>query len=348
MSLTVESAPADMTKPFKGRLFYRFMLMFAALVLALATLGLFGWWLSPLTPPTPTRSPFGVGMREVAPSPGMLGGLGGWLIAWQSEIFRTLTKAVSNAMQDGNAAWALVSGSFLYGLIHAAGPGHGKMVIASYIVADSRGMKRGIGLSVAAAFLQAMVAIALVTIMALLLKSTARQVNDVTRLIEMIVFAAIAIAGLFVLWRKAGALMTLSTDPTMASACSPGCGHDHLPTPQEASRISAWREWALVVIAAGARPCMGAIVVLTFAASQGLFLVGALSALAMATGVALATSALALLAVGFKEAALRLASGRSLAGIRAILALECFAAALVAALGLMLMVGISSNGSVAY
>jgi nickel/cobalt transporter (NicO) family protein len=341
---TIAMPPVDsvQARPLRHPL-KRAAIMAAALAVALALLGLIGWWLGPSMPAPPPRSPFGVGMREAAPPIGLFGGLGSQFLAWQSGIFRTLTKAVSGAMQDGGAAWALVSGSFLYGMVHAAGPGHGKMVIASYIVADGRGLKRGIGLSIAAAFLQALVAITLVAIMALILRATARQVDSVTRIIEMAVFAAIAAAGLAVLWRKAGAVLALSADAEQA--CAPGCCHSHMPEPTAISHMTQWREMALVVIAAGARPCMGAIVVLTFAASQGLFLIGALSALAMGAGVALATSALAVLAVSFKALALKLAGGRGLGGARAMLALECLAAALVAALGLMLLIGIGTSGA---
>jgi nickel/cobalt transporter (NicO) family protein len=327
----------------------RLIISTSSLMLAVAILSLLNWWLMPAVPTLPQRSPFGVGLREAAPAPGYLGGLGSAMLAWQSGLFRELTRAVTAALREPQAAWVLVSGSFLYGLVHAAGPGHGKMVIASYIVADGRTLKRGMALSAAAALLQALVAITLVAIMALALRATARQVDDVTRLIEMAAFAAIALAGLFVLWRKAGNWSRIGSPDT--AACTPGCGHEHLPPPEALTRLQGLssyqglREMALIVIAAGSRPCMGAIVVLTFAAAQGLFWVGVASALAMAAGVAIATSALASLAVGFKALALRIAGGRGIRGEKMMLALECLAAALVAALGLLLMAGMASTGA---
>lgn len=317
----------------------------AALVVAALALAALGSWLGNGGPPPP-RSPFGTGIREAAPAPGFMGGLGGQLIAWQSALFRELTQAVAQAFRQPAAAWTLISGSFLYGLVHAAGPGHGKMVISSYIIADGRGLRRGIALSIAAALLQACVAIALVAVMALVLRATAREVGAVTQLVETTAFAAIALAGLAVLWRKAGVMARLAADGTQlhgAEPCTPGCGHDHLPPPATLERIASWRELTLVVAAAGARPCMGAIVVLTFAASQGVFATGILAALAMAAGVAIATSALAILAVGFKALALRLAGGRGLAGTWLLLALEGIAAACVAALGLMLLLGLGAS-----
>lgn len=348
MSLTLDGDRSGQHRLRVRRALFRLLIMAAAFGLALAVMAMIGWWLSPGQALPAPRSPFGVGLRETAPNPRFLGGFGSQLMAWQSGIFRDLTRGVSHALQDGSAAMALVGGSFLYGVIHAAGPGHGKMVIASYIVADGHRLKRGIAMSCAAALLQALVAIALVTIMALVLRATAGQVDGATRIIEMAAFAMIAAAGLVVLWRKAGALAGMASGAIpglpRADACAPGCGHDLLAMPGMDSRNTSWRELALVVTAAGARPCMGAIVVLTFAAAQGLFLVGVLSVLAMAAGVALATSSLATLAFGFKALALQLAGGRGLGGSCALLALECLAAAFVAALGMLLLLGLGAAG----
>ena len=56
--------------------------------------------------------------------------------------------------------------SFLYGIFHAAGPGHGKAVISSYMVANEETWRRGVVLSFASALLQALVAVVLVGIAA--------------------------------------------------------------------------------------------------------------------------------------------------------------------------------------
>jgi nickel/cobalt transporter (NicO) family protein len=336
MSLTLDGDSADAGLARRGFL-PRLMVFCAAIALVALGLWLVDRAFAPALPAAPLRSPFGIGMREAAPA---YGGLSGQLMVWQSQFFRELTQAAKTALSDGGAAWALISGSLLYGLVHAAGPGHGKAVISAYIVADNHALKRGIGLSIAAALVQAVCAIMLVGTAALLLKATARQVDSATRLIEMVAFGAIALAGIVVLWRKAGQLVRLGQAGAAASACAPDCGHTHLPGPAELARARSFSELALVALAAGIRPCTGAIVVLTFCAAQGLFMVGVASVLAMAAGVALATSTLAALAVLFKSAALKLAGGRGVSGERALIGLECLAAAFVAALGLMLMLGV--------
>ena len=100
-------------------------------------------------------------------------GIAGWLLAKQAEFYRMLSGTIRSAKTDGSAVWLLMGISFAYGVFHAAGPGHGKAVISSYLVANEETWKRGIMLSFLSAFLQAMVAVALVGIAAALLGATA-------------------------------------------------------------------------------------------------------------------------------------------------------------------------------
>jgi nickel/cobalt transporter (NicO) family protein len=290
----------------------------------------------------PPKSPFGVGMREGG---GGATGLVGWILATQSAFYRSLTAALKALKTDSGAVWALIGLSFAYGVFHAAGPGHGKAVISAYIVANESALKRGVGMAWAAALLQAVVAVALVTVLAGVLNLTAGAMTAVTNGVEIASFAAVACLGAVLLWRKADALAGLLTgNSARAAACAPDCGHAHLPGPQQAARLP-WRDAAAAVVAAGLRPCSGAIIVLVFALSQGVFGVGIAATLAMALGVALTTGALAALAVFAKGAALRLAGGRGEAGLIGLRSLEVLAAAMVLALGLALVFGLWTAGS---
>ncbi len=104
-------------------------------------------------------------------------GISGWLLAKQAEFYRALSGTIRAAKTDGSAVFALFGISFLYGVFHAAGPGHGKAVISSYMVANEEAWRRGVVLSFASALLQALVAIAIVGIGAILLGATARTMT---------------------------------------------------------------------------------------------------------------------------------------------------------------------------
>ena len=100
------------------------------------------------------------------------------------------------AKADGSAAYTLLGISFLYGIFHAAGPGHGKAVISSYLVANDETWRRGIVLSFASAILQALTAIAIVGIAAVLLGATAKAMGNTVRVIEIVSYALIMLIGL--------------------------------------------------------------------------------------------------------------------------------------------------------
>lgn len=331
MSLNPAAAP-----PGSPGLSRRLLAAALALLVVAAALGLLLYGLAQLypLPPPPPRNPFGGALpREALPS---TTGLFGVILAWQSSFYRELTATLKAVAERPAALAGLLGLAFAYGVFHAAGPGHGKAVISAYIIADDRSLRRGIGLSFAAAMLQAVVAIALVGTLTLALRTTAATMRATTDVIEQASFALVLVVGLAVLWRKAGALIALGPG---APAHDPTCNHIHMPGPEVIARLSGWREMAGVVFAAGLRPCAGALIVLVFAASQGLVWAGIAAVFAMALGTALTTGALAAVAVFCKFAALRFAGGGSLRGAQLVAALEMLAAAFVAVVGALLLAG---------
>jgi nickel/cobalt transporter (NicO) family protein len=149
--------------------------------------------------------PFGIPRQPAAPP---ADGITGWILAKQAEFYRQLSGLVRATKADGSAVWTLLGISFLYGVFHAAGPGHGKAVISSYLVANDETWRRGVVLSTAASLLQAVVAVALVSIAAGLIGVTARAMGDTVRWIEMASYALIALMGARLTWVKGRGLIS--------------------------------------------------------------------------------------------------------------------------------------------
>jgi len=105
------------------------------------------------------------------------------------------------AKTNGSAYWGLMGISFVYGTFHAAGPGYGKAVISSYLLANEETWRRRIVLSFASALLQAITAVAIVAIAAVLIGATAKMGNTV-RVIELVSYALIVLVGARLLWVK--------------------------------------------------------------------------------------------------------------------------------------------------
>ena len=143
-------------------------------------------------------APFGAPRTAPTPSDGIIG----WMFAKQAEFYRDMSRIIRAAKTDGSAVWTLLGVSFVYGIFHAAGPGHGKAVISSYLVANEETWRRGIVLSFASALLQAFVAVAVVGIAAVLLNATAGQMCSAERVIELASYALIALVGARLIWVK--------------------------------------------------------------------------------------------------------------------------------------------------
>lgn len=285
-------------------------------------------------------------------------GFFGWIFAQQAAFYGQLREAIKAARIDGSAAWALVSISFLYGIFHAAGPGHGKAVIASYMIADNATWKRGALLAAISAFVQACVAVLFVGIAVLVFGTTARNMNVAAGAIEIVAYSLIVLLGLYLLWKKSAAFVAaLRGEPDPHDHHHHGHdhhghdhahhhdhahnhhGHSHGPEPAELKGKDWFRRGMVAAFAAGLRPCSGAIIVLVFAAAQGIFLIGVGATFAMGLGVAVTVTAIALLAVFGKSVAVRLAGamgGRSELMLRGI---EVAGALIVIALGMLLLFG---------
>ena len=313
------------------------------------------------------QNPFG-GPRPAAEP--QVGGLIGWILAKQSEFYREMSATIRAAKSDGSAVWTLLGISFAYGIFHAAGPGHGKAVISSYLVANEETARRGIVLSFASALLQALVAVAIVAVFAWLLASTAKTMCSAEKAIEIVSYALIAAFGARLVWTKGGGFMrALQAKPVPAMAVAvpdhghghghhdhhhqhhhgddhdhghvhdEHCGHSHGPTPDQLAGPGGWRRGLGTIFAVGMRPCSGAILVLVFSLAQGLFLAGIAATFVMGLGTAITVAAIAVIAVSAKGLARRLSAGREGSGALIMRGVEFGAGGLVLLFGLGLLFG---------
>jgi nickel/cobalt transporter (NicO) family protein len=201
-----------------------FILVAAAILLLAGVLDTAFAQTSPFGTPRPQAAP-------VAPADGAVG----WILAKQAEFYKQFSGLIRAAKSDGSAAWSLFGLAFLYGIFHAAGPGHGKAVISSYIVANDETWKRGVVLSFASALLQALVAVAIVGVAAALLNATAATMTRAVYWIEVVSYGLIVLIGLRLLWVKGRAFIstarTLHKPAAVGAAVTPADhghhSHDH-------------------------------------------------------------------------------------------------------------------------
>lgn len=145
-------------------------------------------------------------------------GLTGWIFAEQAAFYRSLSGFIRASRDDGAAMWGLFGISFVYGIFHAAGPGHGKAVISSYLVANEETWRRGVVLSFASAGIQAIVAIIVVAIAAVLLGATAKAIGLTVHLVEIVSYGLVVLIGLRLLYVKGRAFLIASRELTWRQA----------------------------------------------------------------------------------------------------------------------------------
>ena len=312
-------------------------------------------------PAAAQAGPFGIGTPEVgAGAPG--GGPFGWIAARQNEFYRGLTTGLRAVRAEPRAGVWLILLSFAYGVFHAAGPGHGKAVITSWVLANRETLRRGIALSMLSALLQGAVAIVFVGVAVSVFRLTALQMTDATTALERTSAVAILGLGLWLVWIKILApsvaawraarrpppavvatesgVVDLSIDTTgatpsrAAELCA--CGSTHTPDPVALGGPFDLGKALAAIAAVGIRPCTGALIVLVFALSQGLALAGAGAVLAMSIGTGLTVAALATLAVTARGLALRFAGDDDLWSRRVLRGVEILGALIVAAMGVLL------------
>jgi nickel/cobalt exporter len=134
-------------------------------------------------------------------------GVIGWIFAEQAAFYRSLSGYIRASRDDGAAMWGLFGISFLYGIFHAVGPGHGKAVISSYLVANEETWRRGVVLSFVSAAVQSVTAVVIVAIAALLLEATAKTIGWTVHVVEIISYTLIILIGLRLLFVKGRSLL---------------------------------------------------------------------------------------------------------------------------------------------
>ncbi|HTJ03374.1 MAG TPA: nickel transporter, partial [Methylovirgula sp.] len=146
------------------------------------------------------QHPFAIGAQEGAV--GRVSGITAWIIGQESAFYLMLSHALSSAKHNSAAMVTLLGIGFAYGVFHAAGPGHGKAVITSYMLSNERAIRRGLVISALAALLQGLVAIVLIGGAVLIFNATAQKMTAAAHVLELCAYCGIVLLGLALVWKK--------------------------------------------------------------------------------------------------------------------------------------------------
>lgn len=255
--------------------------------------------------------------------PYLLNQIAQWQKSFNLEISGALRAISQNSQQAGVG---LVIVSFLYGIFHAVGPGHGKVILSSYLSLEETKMPKMVRITLLSALVQGLVAVVLVTLLVAVLTLSRQHFNLTLKWVERGSFLLMMAIGLYWLWQSLKKLnLRPKKTPTIRkiqniSSISPrpislnihhehsehcGCGHKHLPSSQEMEKIQDSKSMWLVIFSIGLRPCTGAVLVLFLSYTLDLYWWGVLSAMTMAVGTGLTLTLFAWLVIFARERAVQ-------------------------------------------
>jgi nickel/cobalt transporter (NicO) family protein len=322
-----------------------------------------------------------IGPRNEATAPSVLSDPTGFILFKQQQYYRSMSLAIRDIKRTTPwlASFTLIGLSFGYGVFHAAGPGHGKAVVSAWLVGNGERLRRGVAIAFLSALIQAITAVALVSVLVWMLGAASGVTRQVARYLEATSYLLIAGMGFWLAWQAlASRLVARSLAPALAPAGHPhhhhhdhhdhhdhhhdhhhhdhahcdhdhgghehDCGHNHLPSAASLDGDWSLRRALSIALAVGIRPCTGALLVLLFSSAAGLYWAGVVSTFVMALGTALTVSAIAAIAVGSRRLALKLAKSDTAWLGTIAMTLKAGAGALLVLVGLTLFWGTLHGG----
>ena len=233
----------------------------------------------------------------------------------QRGLHANLSDALRAIQVDGfQASIILATLSFVYGVLHAAGPGHGKVIISTYLLSHESQLRRGIALSFAAALTQGLTAVVIVSFAFELMKLSMVQTRGIVNHVEVVSFAMIALVGFYITCMQAQSLrrkvyISAKSIDNCADA-SKKCDHHHGPGANELEKELSLRSFIGIILSIGIRPCSGAVIVLLLAFSLGHVVAGLFAVLAMSLGTAVSIALLATFSVYLRRVAQRIVQSK--------------------------------------
>ncbi|MDB2577812.1 hypothetical protein N9Y00_01985 [Tateyamaria sp.] len=271
-------------------------------------------------------------------------GLGGmdlishWAALQQREAQTALAAGLRAVRAGEPGAWITLMGVCAsYGFFHAAGPGHGKLLIGGYGAAARVTALRLSTLAVISSLAQALTAIVLVGAGALVLGwSRARMTDTAEQVLAPASYGAIAMVGLWLAWRGLRRVRSVrAAAPVAEDGTCHSCGHAHGPSVEQVASLTSWWDAVVIVVSIAMRPCTGAVFLLILCFGLGIPLAGIIGAMVMGLGTASVTVLVAILAVGTRRSALAGWSGSG--AVRAIALIEIVAGAVIAVIATTLL-----------
>ncbi len=239
---------------------------------------------------------------DCCPSPDFLQGVTTTISQAQRRLNQTLSQEMRRIQQTGSPAAILTVSvvAFLYGVLHAAGPGHGKLVVSAFFLGREARIIKGVMMGGLVSLLQTLSAIAIVLVLVFVLGQSGFDVVQQSVWVEVTSYGLIVLIGLYLIY---------------AALTGRHLGHHH----GESSHGGAESDEPLVnrgvVLAAGLTPCASAIIILLFALANGVLAIGMVATLIMAVGMSITVALVGIATIATRKTLLSVMAARPRAAL---------------------------------
>ena len=188
--------------------------------------------------------------------------------------------------------------AYMYGVIHALGPGHGKTLVGSYFLSNERSYSKALFISLAIGVVHTFSAFFLTLIIYYIIDTFLAQFIDESIYYTTKISALIIIfIASYLIYQKYKAYKKILKTPTYKFSANP-----HVATCSCSScKVDNNSTDMALIISAGIIPCPGTVSIFIFSLSLGLYYAGFLSALVMSLGMSTIIFISALISVAIRK-----------------------------------------------
>jgi len=203
------------------------------------------------------------------------------IVTYQYELNKLISTSIRNINDESSIALSLtvIGIAFIYGLVHAAGPGHGKALVAFYFTSNKSDYKKAFKMGFLIAIIHAISALIITFgIFFILEKMFRKHFNDFSEITMLISAILIILVGLYLIYHS----------------------YSHRKEKEQNIEKPNKSEYA-VAFSAGVVPCPGVMTIVLFCIMLGHYTLGLLSAIAMSIGMGLTISIAGILSIAITK-----------------------------------------------
>jgi nickel/cobalt transporter (NicO) family protein len=204
-----------------------------------------------------------------------------YLVQYQYELNHYIASTIRETTQESSLSlyFTVLGIAFLYGLVHAAGPGHGKALVGFYFLSNKQNYKKAFKMGYMISLIHAtsalLITFSIYFVFKSLFKNKFNELSDITMLLSAIFITGI---GFYLIWHS----------------------YSHRKQQEKQVKKVQKSEYA-IAFSGGVVPCPGVMTIVLFCILLKQYLLGILATITMSIGMGLTISLAGIISIVAKN-----------------------------------------------